>query len=103
MPDLTFNLTDDQVAGFESARSKTSFATVEEFISDHVGRIGDFYFNQSKEERVETISEKVTVIVFASDPVVADSQMTNIETVIDASLAVVDALPKPPIINPKNP
>jgi hypothetical protein len=90
MAELTFTLTDEQLAGFEAARAKTAFETVEEFVSDHVGRIGDFYFKQSKEDRVTQIADTARKAVFASDPV-GEVEMAKIEAVSKASAVVVGA------------
>lgn len=90
MAELTFTLTDEQLAGFEAARAKTEFKTVGEFISDHVGKIGDFYFKQSKEDRVNKITEAARKAVFATDPA-GEVEMAKIEAVSKASAIVVNA------------
>ena len=91
MAELTFTLTDEQLAGFEAARAKTAFEKVEDFVSDHVGRIGDFYSKQSKEDRVNQIAETARKAVFAIDPKGA-VEMAKIEAVAKASAIIVDPL-----------
>ena len=93
MAELTFTLTDEQFAGFEAARSKTAFEKVEDFVSDHVGRIGDFYFKQSKEDRVAQVADTARKAVFTPDPKGA-VEMAKIELVAKASAIIVDPLPQ---------